>query len=407
MSALTVSGGLTLSGKITVGGSKNAALPIIFATILLDGVSVLTNVPKILDVDVAIDIISQLGAVVERHDDTLIIDTTDLTYCVPSEASVSKIRASSYLLGACMARFGRARVMAFGGCNFENRPIDMHLCALCTLGATILDGDIYAKRLKGADIRFEKVSVGATVNALLLATGAKGRTRIFGYAKEPHVYALVDFLKSAGADISFSAECITVFGNKLHGGRARIIPDMIEAGTYLLISAATGCELRVCGVKMSELESFVPDITKSGIGFSSKADYISPFGSIDSYFEIITGPFPAFPTDMQPQCAPLMARCGGGITDEVWHGRFGYLDELAKFGLNYTRVKNSVHILPSMLRPANVFATDLRGGAAALIAALSCFGESVIESAEIIDRGYENIVEKLCSVGAKIKRIES
>ena len=144
MSALTVSGGLTLSGKITVGGSKNAALPIIFATILLDGVSVLTNVPKILDVDVAIDIISQLGAVVERHDDTLVIDTTDLTYCVPSEASVSKIRASSYLLGACMARFGRARVMAVGGCNFENRPIDMHLCALCTLGATIFDGDICA-----------------------------------------------------------------------------------------------------------------------------------------------------------------------------------------------------------------------------------------------------------------------
>ena len=406
MSAFIVSGGATLTGCITVGGSKNAALPIIFATLLTNGISVLSNVPKILDVEVALNIICEFGARVERRADTLIIDTTQLAYCVPSEKNVSKIRASSYLLGALSARFGRARIMSFGGCNFENRPIDMHIGALYSLGATINGSDICAKNLTGADIRFDKISVGATVNAILMSNCAKGRTRIFGYAREPHVYALVDFLKSCGADISFSEECITVYGCELHGGVARIIPDMIEAGTYLALSCATGSNLSVAGADVRELESFLLDIAVSGIGFSLSSDLISPFGNINCFFDIITGPYPAFPTDMQPQCAPLMAEHGGRITEGVWCSRFGYLEELAKFGLNYTRVKNLAYILPSKLHNANVIATDLRGGAAALITALICKGESVIENAEIIDRGYENIIEKLCSVGADIKRKE-
>ena len=406
MSALTVNGGATLSGDIAVGGAKNAALPIIFATLLTYGVSTIENVPKILDVDVAIDIISEFGARVKRNNDALVIDTTDLSYCVPSEKNVSKIRASSYLLGSCPSRFGRAQVMSFGGCNFENRPIDMHLLALTKLGAVISGNDIKANKLVGADIIFDKISVGATVNALLLATGAAGKTRIFGYAREPHVYALAEYLKTAGAEIEFSNECVTVVGKKLHGGSARIIPDMIEAGTYLLISAATGSKLRVLGADGGQIESFMKDFSASGVGFSLSDGAIAPLGRVNSYFEITTGPHPAFPTDMQPQCAPLMSRCGGRITDNVWCGRFGYLNELAKFGLMHTRVKNSALISPSKLHSASVFATDLRGGAAALIAALSCEGESVIKNAEIIDRGYEDIVEKLCSVGAKIYREE-
>ena len=406
MSALIVRGGAALSGEITVGGSKNAALPIIFATLITNGASHIFGVPDILDVAVAISIIKELGAVVERQGNELFVDTTNLKYCIPSEASVSKIRASSYLLGALSSRFGRAQVMSFGGCNFENRPIDMHLSALTSLGATVSGNEVYAPRLVGADIRFDKVSVGATVNAILMSAAANGTTRIYGYAKEPHVIALADYLISCGARISFSPDCITVVGSELRGGTARIIPDMIEAGTYLLISAMMGAGLSVRGMDLCDLDAILPDICASGIGFSDKNGAIRPFGDVRSPFDIVTGPHPAFPTDMQPQCAPLMSAVGGSIKDNVWHGRFGYLDELAKFGLRYTRVKNSAIIFPSKLTAAQVFATDLRGGAASLIAALSCRGESVIKNAEIIDRGYEDIVNKLCSVGANIQRKE-
>ena len=406
MSALIVRGGATLSGEITVGGSKNAALPIIFATLITNGVSHISGVPNILDVAVAIGIIKEFGAVVERRDSELFVDTTDLSYSTPSNASVSKIRASSYLLGALASRFGRARVMSFGGCNFENRPIDMHISALTKLGATVSGNEIYAPKLVGSDIRFEKISVGATVNAILMSATAKGTTRIYGYAKEPHVLALIDYLISCGASISLSPDCITVIGCELHGGTARIIPDMIEAGTYLMISAMTGSGISVSGMDLSELEAFLPGICASGIGFCEKGGSVFPFGEINSSFDIVTGPHPAFPTDMQPQCAPLMSVAGGSIKDTVWCGRFGYLEELAKFGLRYTRVKNSAKIFPAKLSAAQVFATDLRGGAASLIAALACPGESVIKNAEIIDRGYEDIVNKLCSLGAKIKRKE-
>ena len=406
MSALIVRGGAALSGEITVGGSKNAALPIIFATLITNGASHIFGVPDILDVAVAIGIIEELGAVVQRQGNELFVDTTNLTYCMPSEASVSKIRASSYLLGALSSRFGRARVMSFGGCNFENRPIDMHLSALTKLGATVSGSDVYAPKLVGADIRFDKVSVGATVNAILMSATANGTTRIYGYAKEPHVIALADYLISCGASISFSPDCITIVGSELRGGTARIIPDMIEAGTYLLISAMTGTGLSVRGMDLCDLDAILPDVCASGIGFYEKNGAISPFGDIRSPFDIVTGPHPEFPTDMQPQCAPLMSAVGGSIKDNVWCGRFGYLEELAKFGLRYTRVKNSALIFPSKLSAAQVFATDLRGGAASLIAALSCRGESVIKNAEIIDRGYENIVNKLCSVGANIQRKE-
>ncbi len=406
MSALVISGGVDLSGEITVSGSKNAALPIIFATLITNGVSRLFGVPYILDVRIALDIIRELGAVVEWDGDTLLIDTTHLSYRTPTVSNVARIRASSYLLGALSARFCRAQVMPFGGCNFENRPIDMHLSALSALGATVSGSEISAPHLVGADIRFDKISVGATVNAILMSATAKGTTRIYGYAKEPHVLALIDYLISCGASISLSPDCITVIGCELHGGTARIIPDMIEAGTYLMISAMTGSGISVSGMDLSELEAFLPGICASGIGFCEKGGSVFPFGEINSSFDIVTGPHPAFPTDMQPQCAPLMSVAGGSIKDTVWCGRFGYLEELAKFGLRYTRVKNSAQIFPAKLSAAQVFATDLRGGAASLIAALACPGESVIKNAEIIDRGYEDIVNKLCSLGAKIKRKE-
>ncbi len=406
MSALVISGGVDLSGEITVSGSKNAALPIIFATVITNGVSRIFGVPYILDVRIALDIIRELGAVVEWDRDALFIDTTRLSYRVPTVSSVARIRASSYLLGAMIARFGRAKIMPFGGCNFENRPIDMHLSALSSLGADISGNDITAQRLVGSDIRFEKISVGATVNAVLMSATARGVTHIYGYAKEPHVYSLCDYLVRCGADITFSEECITVCGCELHGASVKIIPDMIEAGTYLLLSALCGCRLGVRGVDLSDLHSFLPVVAGSGVAFSSKDGAVAPHGRISSAFDVVAEPYPGFPTDMQPQCAPFMSVCGGSITDTVWQGRFGYLEELAKFGLRYTRVKNSVRIEPSNLYAAQAFATDLRGGAAALITALISRGESIIKNAEIIDRGYENIVKKLCSVGAKIKNKE-
>ena len=404
MGQFIVNGGRALCGEISVGGSKNAALPIIFSCITVYGVSTLTNVPDISDVAVAFDILSDLGAVINRTKESVTVDTRALSYRTPNEELVSKIRASSYLIGACLSRFGRAEIQHFGGCNFDNRPIDMHLMAAQALGAEIDNSLITADELSGADIHFEKVSVGATINAILMSVSAKGKTRIFGYAREPHIIALIEFLAGAGAKISLTEAYIEIEGAHLTSSNAEIITDMIEAGTYLTLSLVTGSQIKVIGADKQQLSSFLEMLLYSGAVIEYDGASVTVNGKITGSPNIITAPYPAFPTDLQPVVAPLLAAfCGGRITEGVWYNRFGYLSELAKFGVRYELGCRYAEIKKSTFNNARATAPDLRGGAALLISALKAEGESIIDSAELIKRGYSDIVSKLLSVGADIK----
>ena len=404
MSKFLIKGARRLSGNIEVSGSKNAALPIIFSTVITRGVSILSNVPDITDVNIALQIISELGAVVLRFGDEVHIDTCNMSYSAPRTELTSRIRASSYLLGANLARFGRTEISRFGGCNFDDRPIDMHLSAMRALGAQISVPECTASELFGADIRFDKISVGATVNAILLSATAKGVTRIFGYAREPHIYSLIDFLTSAGASITPLPEYILIEGRELHGGRARIIPDMIEAGTYLIASLALASPFCVKGVNREHLSSLVDVLVSAGAGFEFFEDTVTAFGKVEERINLSTAPYPGYPTDLQPQIAPLLAASfGGSITEGVWHSRFGYLRELQSFGLEYSLSDAQAVIYPSHLKAATATAPDLRGGAALMIAALIADGESVIDCAQIIARGYEGIAKKLRNLGADIE----
>ncbi|MBQ8690021.1 MAG: UDP-N-acetylglucosamine 1-carboxyvinyltransferase [Clostridia bacterium] len=407
MSSFIINGGQRLHGKIEISGSKNAALPIIFATIVTKGISKIVGLPNISDVRVALDILKSMGATIHCDGEAVYIDTVMLEYREPSAELVCQIRASSYLLGACLSRFGRAHLSAFGGCNFERRPIDMHLAAAVSLGARCENGELTAKSLHGSDITFKKTSVGATVNAILMASGAQGKTKIYGYAREPHVFSLIEFLRGGGAAISFCNDYIEIEGRELSGSCATVIPDMIEAGTYAVISLITGSELEISGINRQDLSSFFNALVRGGATLVFSGDSVFPQGIIDEFLSVTTAPHPSFPTDLQPIMAPLLAAfCGGRLTESVWLSRFGYLSLLSGFGVKYELNGSSATIYPSDLHPATVEAPDLRGGAALLIAALKAEGESRIDSAQIINRGYENIVNKLRGIGAQIKEIQ-
>ena len=403
MSDIKLYGGRRLFGEIEPSGSKNASLPIIFATLLTYGVSELHGVPDIGDVRVAIEIIESFGAIVERDKDTLRIDTRFVTYTEPNKNLTSKIRASSYLIGACLSRFGIFHISDFGGCNFCNRPIDMHLYAAEMLGARTYNGVIYAKDLSGTGIVFKKQSVGATINAVMMALASFGETELVGAAKEPHVKALVDFLLSAGAAIEETKSGYLIRKSDLHGGRAVIIPDMIEAGTYLLLAPLTDGVVTVKKSADLELESFFEPLFESGIKIDVIGKDVRMYGVPERPIKISTAPHPGYPTDLQPQIAPLMAKYfGGKIYENVWQSRFSYLDSLRAFGVKYEIASNSAKISHSELFAAQTVACDLRGGAAALMCALAVEGESKIENTELIMRGYSDIESKLKSLGANI-----
>lgn len=405
MKKIIVSGPSRLFGEVSVSGSKNAALPIIFATLITDGVSEIKNLPDIGDVRIALDIIRGFGARTQLRDGVAYIDTRSLSYREPSDVAVSKIRASTYLIGACLSRFGECKISSFGGCNFASRPIDMHIDACRALGAE-LDGErLAAKRLVGSEITFKKQSVGATVNAILLAVSAEGETVIRGFATEPHIDALIDFLISAGARIERTDSEIRITGRQLHGGKITVIGDMIEAGTYLAAGLMTGGRVTVRNCPTGDMSAFLDSLSalgaENGIALDSITSSLSDRGE---YLSVTAAPYPAFPTDLQPIIAPLMAKnSGGDITDTVWPTRFGYLDRLSAFGVGFSVSGNYARISASHIRPAVATAPDLRGGAACLLCALSAEGRSEIHSAEIILRGYEKIAEKLCAVGANIK----
>lgn len=404
MKKIILHGGNRLRGDVSVSGSKNAALPIIFACILTKGVSKIRNLPDIGDVRVALDLLRSFGAEITRKGEVTYIDTTALSYTKPDSLSVSQIRASTYLIGSCLGRFGRCHLLSFGGCNFSKRPIDMHIDACLALGAR-LDGEVLiAERLVGGKISFKKASVGATVNAILLATCAKGTTTIRGCAREPHIDALIDFLSSCGAKIDRQGKSLRITGCSLHGGEITVIGDMIEAGTYLAAGLITAGDVRVTNCPVNDMVAIFDAFEALGARGEIKGSAVTAASEgKGSYASIVAAPYPGFPTDLQPILAPVMAAFAGGeITDTVWQSRFGYLNALSAFGVEYSAEDNQAVIKPSRIKNGIATSPDLRGGMACLLAALAAEGESKIYSAEIILRGYENLEQKLCALGADI-----
>ncbi len=403
MSDFIINGGRPLRGKISVSGSKNAVLPIIFASLTVNGVSIIENVPSISDVDTALFLINELGAGIVRDGSTLTIDTRSLTYKPPCQTACSAIRASTYLMGAELARFGKTEIAAFGGCSFEPRPIDLHIYAAECMGAQLIGRRLCLTAPISGEIHFKKVSVGATANALIMAASLPVLTQIYGYAREPHIKALADFLSSAGAKIDFTHDSIKIIGTKLHGTHAVIPPDPIETGTFALLSLVSGGEIRVNGSGQGELSALIKPLSSAGASVICDSDGFSLGGALHSAVELTAAPYPALATDLQPLClAALAFYKGGAVYDTVFPDRFGYIEELRRFGLEAVRTESGARVFPSKYHAANAKALDLRGGAALLFPALLSDGVSVISSAELIKRGYGGLIEKLRLLGAKI-----
>ena len=408
MKKIIVNGGKALSGKVCVSGSKNAVLPILFATLVTRGVSVIKNVADIGDVEVALGILRSFGAEVVRRGSTVTVNTENLEYKKPDEKEVCKIRASTYLIGSCLSRFGICHLQSYGGCNFSQRPIDLHLAVAEKMGATVNEESVVADSLRPAEIWLSKQSVGATVNALIMTASTEGKSTVEGFALEPHIMSLIEYLCSCGAEISREGERLVVKGEKLHGGNITVIGDMIEAGTFCAAAVATGGDITVSGVDEGELSALFDLLSEAGASYEISGEGVRFFGEFTRSVEIVANPYPAFPTDLQPIFAPVLAKFfGGRIDDRVWRERYGYLRALSGFGIGCAVVSSTAYIYPSSLRPATVSATDLRGGAGCLIAALAAKGRSEIYASEKISRGYENITKKFRTLGADVKEIRN
>lgn len=413
MKTLCITGGRPLSGEIRISGSKNAALPILFATLLIREPVLLENIPDIRDTALAIDLLSGFSVKTCAHGGgTYAIDAKRAAPGAGELSPARSMRGSIYLLGASLARFGEARLPLPGGCDFGSRPIDCHLALLRQMGAEICEEDGYltakASRLRGITFRFPIISVGATVNAILAATAAEGETVLIGAAEEPHVFDLVAFLRAAGARIASPDRGVLVIdgGARLHGCRHRITPDMIEAGTYLLAVAAAGGDAYLRGADIGHLGAEVDLLRKVGISVSGNPAGIRVLrcGRI-SGADFETAPYPGFPTDLQPQTVALLALADGEsrVTETVWADRFRYAGELRKMGADLKECGRTLLCrgVPR-LRGARMTIPDLRAGAALAIAALAAEGDSLLENATLIERGYENFCKKMATLGARI-----
>ena len=411
-----ITGGNRLTGEVTISGAKNAAIAIIPAAILSDGVCRIENIPNITDVSSITRILYDMGAQVRTIDkSTLEIDPRKIHTCVASYELAKHIRGSYYLLGALLGRFSHAVVTMPGGCDFGVRPIDQHLKGFAALGASYkLDGgmvDVRAEQLKGSHIYLDVVSVGATVNIILAAVRAKGMTVIENAAKEPHIVDLANFLNSMGADIrGAGTDVIKIYGvEHLNGTTYSIIPDQIEAGTYMVAAAATSGDVLIKNVIPKHLESITAKLEEMGVEVTEYDDSIrvrreGPLNKCN----IKTMPHPGFPTDMQPQIAVLLSIANGTsiINESVWDNRFRYIEELKRMGAQIS-VDGRLAVIEGVdhLSAAPVKATDLGAGAAMIIAALCAQGTSEVEDIQHIERGYENIEEKFRNLGADINRV--
>ena len=419
MKKYVIQGGKPLYGKVEISGAKNAAVGIIPAALLVQGPCRIENIPQISDVTLMLSILRELGASVRTVNRTTVeVDATAVAGGPVAYDAGRKIRASYYLLGALLGRFGRAEVPLPGGCDFGGRPIDQHIKGLTALGAEVevKNGFMVARaregRLKGAQIYLDVVTVGATMNLMIAAALAQGMTVIENAAKEPHIVDLANFLNSMGADISGAGtDVIKVRGvDRLRGGEYSIIPDQIEAGTYMAAVAAAGGQVRVNNIIPKHMECITAKLTEMGVRVEEEGDslIVTRHGPLQRT-NIKTMPYPGFPTDMQPQIAAVLCLAQGTsvLTEGVWDNRYRYTQEFRRLGANI-QVDGKIAIIEGVdhLTGAPMEACDLRAGAAMIIAGLAAQGTSEVTNVKHIERGYEDIIGKLSALGADIRVVE-
>ncbi len=415
MDKYIINGGNRLYGEVNISGAKNAAVAIIPAALLVEGVCRIENIPQISDADMLMSIISSMGAKLKIINKTTVeIDCTNIHKSEAAFGMMRRIRASYYLIGAMLGRFGSAKTTMPGGCNFGVRPIDQHIKGFEAMGAKvdIKNGFVHADtkdgKLKGTKVYLDKVSVGATINVMIAAAMAEGKTTIENAAKEPHIVDVANFLNSMGADVrGAGTDTIKVFGvEKLHGGTYSIIPDQIEAGTYMVAAAATGGEVKINNIIPKHLECISAKLIEMGVEVIENEDsiVIKREGKLTKT-NVKTLPYPGFPTDMQPQMTAALCMAEGisFVTESVWDNRYKYVNELKKMGANI-EVNDKTATVEGVkeLTGAPVAACDLRAGAAMVIAGLCAKGATDVEEVHYIERGYEDFVSKLTAIGADI-----
>ncbi len=416
MEQYIIRGGNPLSGEVNIGGAKNAALAILAAAIMANETVTIENVPDVRDIEVLADALSRIGAVVERIDrHTYKFNGSLISTTVVDFESIKKIRGSYYLLGALLGKYKHAEVAFPGGCNIGTRPIDQHIKGFKALGAEVdtTYGMIVAdaKRLIGSHIYLDVVSVGTTINIMLAACMAEGSTIIENAAKEPHVVDVANLLNCMGANIKGAGtDVIRIKGvEKLHSAVYSIIPDQIEAGTFMCAAAATGGDVLIKNVIPKHLEAISAKLMEAGCEVVEFDDAVRVVGHMNlNYTNIKTLPYPGFPTDMQPQMTVVLALANGTsiVTESIFENRFKYVDELSKMGADIT-VEGTTAVVKGTKRytGAQVTAPDLRAGAALVIAGLAADGVTVVDDIKYILRGYEDFDEKLRELGAKIELV--
>jgi len=413
MKVLEITGGRELTGTIRISGAKNSSVALIPAAILADETVTICNVPEITDTDALSDILTYLGADVRRASESIVIDPKPIENKIIPEEQARKLRASYYFMGSLLGKFKHVEMYFPGGCSIGQRPINLHLKGFEALGATVTnEGNKYvvdAPELRGANIYLDIASVGATINIMLAAVKAKGRTVIDNAAKEPEIVNVATFLNNMGAKITGAGtSSITIDGvRKLHSCFHEVIPDRIEAGTYTIIGALVGNYLKIDNIIPEHLDSLTSKLIEMGVELEIGPDYfIVNKSAIYHPVNIKTLVYPGFPTDLQQPFSVLLTRCKGksSIEETIWENRFMHIKELNKMGanMNVDGMKCKV-IGPTPLKGCEVEATDLRAGAALVAAALTAEGTTTITNINHILRGYENIVEKLSDVGAKIE----
>lgn len=416
MEQYAIKGSIPLVGEVEIGGAKNAALAILAAGVMTDETVTIENMPDVRDTNVLLQAISSIGAHVERvNRHTVRINAANIHNLVIEDDYIKKIRASYYLIGALLGKYRQADVTLPGGCNIGSRPIDQHIKGFRALGAQVKieHGHIIAKaeQLVGSHIYLDVVSVGATINVMLASVMAEGQTIIENAAKEPHVVDLANFLNSMGANIKGAGtDVIRIRGVlKLHGTSYTIIPDQIEAGTFMFAAAATRGDVMVKNVIPKHLESISAKLSEIGCQIRESDDAVRVVAArrLD-HTHVKTLPYPGFPTDMQPQIAVTLGLCCGTsiVTESIFENRFKYVDELTRMGANI-KVESNTAIIDGVEKytGASVSAPDLRAGAALVIAALAAEGFSTVEEVQYIERGYEDFPEKLRALGAQIEKV--
>lgn len=417
MEKLVIEGGHCLEGSVDINGAKNAAVAILPASIMASrGICNLDNIPNISDVNCILSIIGCLGASVTRDNDKVIIDSETIDTTNACNEEVRNMRASYYLIGALLGRFKKARVEMPGGCSIGVRPIDQHIKGFEALGAKVKieHGAVVAEadRLVGTNIYFDVVSVGATINVMLAATLAEGKTILENAAREPHIVDVANYLNSMGADIKGAGtDVIKIKGVKeLCGSDYSVIPDQIEAGTYMIATAACGGRVKIENVIPKHLESISAKLIEMGVSVIEEDDSITveSEGALKGV-NIKTLPYPGFPTDLQQPMSVLLSIAKGVsiVNESIWESRFKHVDELKKMGASI-KVENTLAIIEGVnnLSGAKVRATDLRAGAAMIVAGLVAEGNTEVYDLHHIDRGYPNIERKFNSLGARINRVK-